>query len=81
MSSDERNMERERFGRDVIRAGFVEVKPGEWVRVSAIAIIGEDENTGNATYTLLGRPGVEECPTEVTPAQLLRAIVAGRQLP
>jgi hypothetical protein len=86
VSSDEqtgRNMERERFVRDTIRARMIEVDPGVWVRgdridmVRAAAEGSPVEEGAGCVFSLMGWS--EVITSHLTPEQLLRAIVAGRQ--
>jgi hypothetical protein len=86
VNSDEqtgRNMERERFLRDTIRARMIEVDPGVWVRGDRIDMVRGpvESSTGEAgvgcVFSLMG--WTEPITSRLTPEQLLRAIVAGRQ--
>jgi hypothetical protein len=86
VNSDEqsgRNMERERFLRDTIRARFIETDPGTWVRGDRIDMVrgpveGSIEEDGvGCVFSLMGWD--EPITSRLTPEQLLRAIVAGRQ--
>ena len=85
-SDNDRDMERERQQRDAVRAGFVEVEEGVWVRAALIEMVREARDTGHereaaSVLSLVGRE--EAFMSRLTPAQLLRHVVAagGRMLP
>jgi len=76
-----RNMERERFVRDTIRARMIEVDPGVWVRGDRIDMVrgpaegSLGEEGAGCVFSLMG--WTEPITSRLTPEQLLRAIVAG----
>jgi hypothetical protein len=74
-----RNAEQERLTRDGLRAGFVEVDANVWVRASQIEMVRAAADTVHereaaGVVSLIGYD--EVFLTRLTPAQLLRAIVA-----
>ena len=80
-TSSGRDLERERAQRDAGRAGFVEVEANVWVRATQIEMVRAAADTVHereaaGVVSLIGYD--EVFLTRLTPAQLLRLIVAAQ---